>query len=96
MTSFSWLAPIGAVKKYAYIVLSGLLATSAFLLRIFYLKSKSAEKKAESYKAQVDRAIEIAEDDVQTEMDHQSRSAEIAKDVEESKHTDELSNPNDW
>lgn len=84
------------VQQYAYALLSALLVIFAFLLKIFHSRFKKAERQAEIYKAKANRARVIAEDDVKTEMDHQSRSAAIAKDVEEKKHADELSKPNEW
>ena len=84
------------LKKYAYLILSGSLVVMAFLSRIFFLNAEKHKKSAEEYKAKAHHATVVIEDDIKTEMDHESRSAEIAHEIKENGHTDELSNPNEW
>lgn len=87
---------IGYLKRYGYAILSGLLMSLAFLSRLLWLRSEKHKKRAEEYKAKAHRAKVVMEEDQKTEMDHQSRSAEIAREIEENGHTDELSEPNKW
>lgn len=83
-------------KKYGYAALAVLLTSLAFLTKFFYSRSAKFKKQAGVYKAQAEYTQRVMEDDLKTEMEHESRSAKIVKDIEDEGHTDELSKPNEW
>lgn len=84
------------LKKYAYTILAVLVGSLAFLVRIFYSRSQKFKKQADVYKEQAEYTKKVLEKDIETEMEHESRSAKIVKDIEDEGHTDELSDPNQW
>lgn len=84
------------LKKYAYTILAVLVGSLAFLVRIFYSRSQKFKKQADVYKSQAEYTKKVLEKDIETEMEHESRSAKIVKDIEDKGDTDELSDPNQW
>ena len=84
------------IKQYLWMILSGALAFFAFLARLFFVRLKRAEQKAEEYKVRSEHIKDVMRDDQKTEMDHESRSAKIAKEVEKGGTSEELSDPNEW
>ncbi len=83
-------------KKYGYAALAILVGSLAFLTKMFYSRSQKFKKQADVYKSQAEYTKKVLEKDIETEMEHESRSAKIVKDIEDKGDTDELSDPNQW
>ncbi len=86
----------GKMKTYGLILLSGLLSASIFLLKIFFVRSKRMEKRAEEASARAHHAKVVMTKDKEIELEHDVRTEELAKQVESDGVSDELSKPNEW
>ena len=84
------------IKKYWNLALLLLLPLGAFLLR--WSGARSASRKIESKlnKAKADHAKVVMESDLEIDIQHDTRSEEIAEEIEEKKTSSELENPNEW
>lgn len=70
----------GKLKNYLLLILSGLLAILAFLLKIFGSRSKRLKIESEFLKARVHRDAEIMNRENELEKQSQSRRAQAARD----------------
>ena len=84
------------IKNYLLGILGVLVAFLGFGLKLSGSRRKQAEKRAESAEAKVTREKEINEAETELGVEYRSKKAEIAKELKETKATNELSNPNDW
>ena len=85
---------LGKLKTYALLILSGLVAVLAFLLKIFGSRSRRLKQQAETYKAQANRARVVAERDNEIEGQTQSRRADAAKELKETGGSSTFRDPN--
>lgn len=86
----------GTIKSYASLLFGGLLTILASLTAIFYRSSKKQRERAERNERAYRKAVEIAEKDREVEREHDQRTEDLAKEIEEKKSSSELSDPNRW
>ena len=61
-----------------------------------WITAQASREEAGISRGQVERETEINEKETELGVEYRSERAKIAKEIEENRHTDELSNPNDW
>ena len=84
------------IKKYWNLALLLLLPLGAFLLRLSGARSASRKIESKANKARAEHAKDVMESDLEIDRQHDTRSEEIAEEIEKHKTSSELSNPNEW
>ena len=87
----------GKVKNYLIAILSTLATVLAFGLKWSGSRRKQAEARADQADAINEHNKDVAKKKVKNEKVFRGRTREIAREIEDKKSTDELSDPNkDW
>ena len=68
----------------------------ALMLRIFGLRLKQQKQRAKTQEARANHALNVMERDKEIELEHDTRTEELADEIEKNGTSDELSNPNGW
>lgn len=85
------------IKTYGLLILSGLVAVLAFLLKISGSRTKRYKEQSETFKAKAHHAKTVMKKDVEADREYDERTQELAKEIEDKKTSKELSDPNsDW
>ena len=73
-----------------------LLIFGAFMLRLSGARNASRKIESKANKARAEHAKDVMESDLEVDREHDVRTEELAKQLEEGSVSDELSKPNDW
>jgi len=84
------------LKTYGLAILGGLVGVLALLLKLSGSRNKRLKTQAETFKAKAHHQRVVMQKDVEIEREHDTRTEEIAKEIEEKKTSKELSEPNEW
>jgi len=85
------------LKSNVLLVLSGLTAVLAFLLKLSVSRSAKLKQQSENFKARAHHAKVVMQKDAEAVREHDIRTEELASEVKEKRTSSELRNPNsDW
>lgn len=88
---------ITRIKDYLIGILLLLVSVLGIGLKVSGSRRRRAVKRAESSEATTKHHKDVLEKKTELDKNYRSHKAEIAKEIEENKHTTELSDPNrDW
>ena len=86
----------GKIKNYLIGILSALVTALALGLKWSGSRRKQAEARAEQADAISKHNKDVSEKKVENERVYRGRTRELAREIEDKKSTDELSDPNKW
>ena len=86
----------GKIKNYLIAILGSLATVLALGLKWSGSRRKQAEARADQADAINEHSKDVARKMKANKAIFRSRSREIAREIEDKKSTDELSDPNDW
>ena len=84
------------INLYLKAALVPLLLLGAFLLRLSGKRDATRKIESKINKAKADHAKVVMESDLEIDIQHDTRSEEIAEEIEEKKTSSELEKPNEW
>jgi hypothetical protein len=86
----------GKIKLYLYSAIGALVA--GLLIAVKFLAGRNARLRAKNKiaTAEAKHAKEVLEADIDAEIEGDIRLANALRELNDSGHTDELSNPNEW
>jgi len=88
---------LSKIKVYGYILLGLLVGGLTIAVKILAGKNSRLTKELETKDAKIHHAKVVEQKKQQTEVELRSRTADLAKELEEKKTSSELSDPNkDW
>jgi hypothetical protein len=93
----TWLTKIiTPIKAYLYIGLSLLVSGLMVAVKILSGSNRRLKKAKKQAEARADHAKKVMEADLYIDSEYGSRADEVLREIEKKKHSDELSNPDEW
>jgi hypothetical protein len=87
---------LSGIKAYWSIGIGLLVAGLVFTTKILLARNSRITRKLETAEAKIHRDKVIAAKKKETDAELKSRTAELAKELEDKKTSSELENPNEW
>jgi type VI protein secretion system component VasK len=87
---------LGSIKAYWSIGVGLLVAGLVFATKILLAKNSKITKKLETAEAKIQHSKVVAAKKKETAEELKSRTAELAKELEDKKTSSELEKPNEW
>ena len=87
---------LSKIKLYLYSAIGALVA--GLLIAVKFLAGRNAKLKAKNKiaEAEAEHAKEVLEADIDAEIEGDIRLAQAVQELNDTGHTDELSDPNEW
>ena len=84
------------LKSYGIAIAGGAIAVLLIAVRVLTSQNSKLRRKAESADARIKHAKKVMQADSEADEQADTHLSDVAREVEENGHTDELSDPNNW
>lgn len=84
------------IKVYLYGLLGLLVAGLGIAVKVLVGRNSRLHQKVETADAKIHHAKAVVQKTKENEVELRSRTADLAKEIEETKTSSELENPNEW
>jgi len=84
------------LKSYAVFIVTGLLTLLASLVTFLYSRSRRAKEEKKIAEARWEHARKVIAEDQRIQLERDSRTEELANEIESKNTSGELKNPNNW
>jgi len=84
------------LKSYAVFIVMGLLTLLASLVTFLYSRSRRAKEEKKIAEARWEHARKVIAEDQRIQLERDSRTEELANEIESKNTSGELSDPNRW
>ena len=87
---------IFAIKKYFYLGIGVVISALVVVVKVLSARNSRLSRKLDTAQAKANRAAVVVNREREIEREFDSRTEDLAKEIEEDGKSSELSDPNDW